>query len=124
MDDEGAPVPQGEIGNLRVKGDSTMAYYWNKHEKTKETLFGAWIQTGDKYYQDADGYFWYAAGPTTCSRSAASGCRRSRWRRRSSSTRRAGGGGRRARGHDRLVKPKAFVVLKEPGGPARDWPTS
>ncbi|MGH7354001.1 MAG: AMP-binding enzyme, partial [Candidatus Rokuibacteriota bacterium] len=26
---------------------------------TKETLFGHWIQTGDKYYQDADGYFWY-----------------------------------------------------------------
>src|SRR6266581_4490094 len=59
VDDEGRPVPQGEIGNLRVKGDSTMAYYWNKHEKTKETLFGHWIQTGDKVYQDADGYFWY-----------------------------------------------------------------
>ena len=60
VDDEGRPVPQGEIGNLRVKGDSTMAYYWNKHDKTKETLFGDWIQTGDKYHQDEDGYFWYA----------------------------------------------------------------
>ncbi|HEV8307196.1 MAG TPA: benzoate-CoA ligase family protein, partial [Methylomirabilota bacterium] len=60
VDDDGRPVPRGEIGNLRVKGDSTMAYYWNKHEKTKETLYGAWIQTGDKYSQDADGYFWYA----------------------------------------------------------------
>jgi benzoate-CoA ligase len=59
VDDEGRPVPQGEIGNLRVKGDSIMAYYWNQHEKTKDTLFGHWIQTGDKYYQDADGYFWY-----------------------------------------------------------------
>jgi benzoate-CoA ligase len=59
VDDEGRPVPQGEIGNLRVKGDSTMAYYWNQHEKTKDTLFGHFIQTGDKYYQDADGYFWY-----------------------------------------------------------------
>jgi benzoate-CoA ligase len=59
VDDEGRAVPQGEIGNLRVKGDSTMAYYWNQHEKTKETLFGHWIQTGDKYYQDADGYFFY-----------------------------------------------------------------
>ena len=48
VDDEGRPVPRGEIGNIRVKGDSTMAYYWNKHEKTKETLFGQWIQTGDK----------------------------------------------------------------------------
>jgi benzoate-CoA ligase len=59
VDDEGRPVPAGEIGNLRVKGDSTMAYYWNQHEKTKETLVGHWIQTGDKYYQDPDGYFWY-----------------------------------------------------------------
>jgi benzoate-CoA ligase len=60
VDDDGRAVPQGEIGNLRVKGDSTMALYWNKHEKTKETLYGPWIQTGDKYSQDADGYFWYA----------------------------------------------------------------
>jgi benzoate-CoA ligase len=59
VDDAGLLLPPGEIGNLRVKGDSTMAYYWNKHEKTKETLFGPWIQTGDKYYRDADGYFWY-----------------------------------------------------------------
>jgi benzoate-CoA ligase len=60
VDDAGAAVPRGEIGNLRVKGDSTMAFYWNKHEKTKDTLFGHWIQTGDKYYQDEDGYYWYA----------------------------------------------------------------
>ena len=59
VDDEGRPVPAGEIGNLRVKGDSTMAYYWNQHEKTRNTLIGHWIQTGDKYYRDAEGYFWY-----------------------------------------------------------------
>jgi benzoate-CoA ligase family protein len=57
--DDGRPMPAGEIGNLRVKGDSTMAYYWNQHEKTKDTLLGHWIQTGDKYYQDAEGYFFY-----------------------------------------------------------------
>jgi benzoate-CoA ligase len=59
VDDEGRPVAAGEIGNLRVRGDSTMAYYWNQHEKTKATLFGPWIQTGDKYHRDAEGYFWY-----------------------------------------------------------------
>jgi len=59
VDDDGRRMPAGEIGNLRVKGDSTMAYYWNQHEKTKDTLLGHWIQTGDKYYEDADGYFWY-----------------------------------------------------------------
>ena len=59
VDDEGQAVARGEIGNLRVKGDSTMAYYWNQHEKTKSTLFGHWINTGDKYYEDEDGFFWY-----------------------------------------------------------------
>jgi len=59
VDDEGKPVPRGAVGNLRVKGDSTMAFYWNQHEKTKASLFGEWIQTGDKYFQDEDGDFWY-----------------------------------------------------------------
>lgn len=58
-DENGHAVPQGEIGNLLIRGDSIAAYYWNKHEKTKDTMNGHWIHTGDKYYQDADGYFWY-----------------------------------------------------------------
>jgi benzoate-CoA ligase len=59
VDDEGQVVPPGTTGNLRIKGDSTMAYYWNQHENTKRTLHGPWIHTGDKFYQDGDGYFWY-----------------------------------------------------------------
>jgi benzoate-CoA ligase family protein len=59
VDEAGQPVPQGEIGNLWIAGDSTCAQYWNKHERTKATLSGPWIQTGDKYYQDADGNYWY-----------------------------------------------------------------
>ncbi|HLH62002.1 MAG TPA: benzoate-CoA ligase family protein [Ktedonobacteraceae bacterium] len=58
-DEKGQPVPQGEIGNLLIKGDSTTAYYWNKHEKTKDVINGHWIHTGDKYYQDEEGYYWY-----------------------------------------------------------------
>jgi benzoate-CoA ligase len=60
LDDECQPVPSGEIGNLFIKGDSTCASYWNKHERTRETIQGEWIKTGDKYRQDEDGYFWYA----------------------------------------------------------------
>jgi benzoate-CoA ligase len=60
LDEDGQPVAVGEIGNLLVKGDSTCAYYWNKHDKTCETLEGQWIRTGDKYSQDADGFLWYA----------------------------------------------------------------
>jgi benzoate-CoA ligase len=60
VDDEDHAVPQGEIGNLIVKADSTCACYWNEHEKTKNTLTGHWLRTGDKYYEDDDGYLWYA----------------------------------------------------------------
>ncbi|HEV2580707.1 MAG TPA: benzoate-CoA ligase family protein [Ktedonobacteraceae bacterium] len=58
-DETGHAVKQGDIGNLLIRGDSTAAYYWNKHEKTKDTITGHWIHTGDKYYQDEDGFFWY-----------------------------------------------------------------
>jgi len=60
VDEHGHPVPTGEMGMLMVKADSTCAGYWNQHEKTKSTFEGHWIRTGDKYYQDEDGYFWYA----------------------------------------------------------------
>ncbi|HEU5438123.1 MAG TPA: benzoate-CoA ligase family protein [Ktedonobacterales bacterium] len=60
VDENGQAVPQGEIGNLLISGDSTCSMYWNKHERTKATIVGRWIHTGDKYYQDADGNYWYA----------------------------------------------------------------
>lgn len=60
VDEEGRDAARGEIGSLLIKGDSTCAGYWNRHEKTKETFEGHWFRTGDKYYQDEDGYFWYA----------------------------------------------------------------
>jgi len=60
VDEQGQPVPTGEMGMLMVKADSTCAGYWNQHERTKSTFEGHWIRTGDKYYQDEDGYFWYA----------------------------------------------------------------
>jgi benzoate-CoA ligase len=60
LDDQNRPVPIGDIGNLLIKGDSICTSYWNKHEKTRQTMEGYWIRTGDKYYQDHDGFFWYA----------------------------------------------------------------
>lgn len=102
-----------------MKGDSTTAFYWGKHEKTKETLHGHWIHTGDKYYQDEEGIFWYCG--------------------RADDMLKVGGiwvspVGVEATliGHpavleaavvgkedtDRLVKPKAFVVLKDPHAPS------
>jgi benzoate-CoA ligase family protein len=60
VDEAGDPVTSGDIGTLLVKGESTCAYYWNQHDKTKQTIKGEWIVTGDKYSQDEDGYYWYA----------------------------------------------------------------
>jgi benzoate-CoA ligase len=60
LDDDGQPVAPGEIGNLLIKGDSICASYWNRHHQTVRTIIGEWIRTGDKYYQDDDGFYWYA----------------------------------------------------------------
>ena len=60
VDGDGRPVPIGEIGNLYIRSDAVCSGYSNQHEKTKETIDGHWLRTGDKYRQDADGYFWYA----------------------------------------------------------------
>ena len=59
VDDEGRPVPQGKPGHLMVKGGSLAGYYWNNPEKTSETMVGEWINTGDTYLQDKDGYYVY-----------------------------------------------------------------
>lgn len=59
VDEDGGDVPAGVVGDLWIKGDSTCAGYWNRHEATKSTIEGHWIRTGDKYIRDAEGYFWH-----------------------------------------------------------------
>jgi benzoate-CoA ligase len=59
VDDEGREVPIGEVGNLMVKGDANAPFYWNKHEQTKRMMQGEWLKTGDTYYRDTEGYYWY-----------------------------------------------------------------
>jgi benzoate-CoA ligase len=53
-------LPRGEVGTLLVKGGSTAAYYWNKHQKTQATMLGDWLNTGDKFCCDENGYFCYS----------------------------------------------------------------
>ncbi|GAC1423464.1 MAG: benzoate-CoA ligase family protein [Candidatus Velthaea sp.] len=60
VDEHGGECALDEVGDLLVCGDSTMAFYWNKHERTKATLSGDWIRTGDKYRCDANGRYWHA----------------------------------------------------------------
>ncbi|MGI8550644.1 MAG: benzoate-CoA ligase family protein [Dehalococcoidia bacterium] len=59
VDDDGAELLTGEIGNLVIKGGSLFAGYWNQHETNQRVLKGEWYATGDKYSQDTDGYYWY-----------------------------------------------------------------
>lgn len=59
VDQDGNKLSEGEVGTLMIKGDSIAACYWNKHEKTKETFYGPWINTGDQYYVDTEGYYTY-----------------------------------------------------------------
>jgi benzoate-CoA ligase len=59
VDGEGREVAAGEMGTLRVKGDSAALCYWRAHEKSKETFAGDWCTTGDQFHVDAQGYFWY-----------------------------------------------------------------
>jgi acyl-coenzyme A synthetase/AMP-(fatty) acid ligase len=57
--DDGQAVARGETGRLMVKGDSAAKYYWNQPEKTAATMVGGWLNTGDTYMQDEDGYYVY-----------------------------------------------------------------
>ena len=53
-------MPAGQVGTLMIKGDSIAAGYWNQHEATKHTFCGEWINTHDKFMLDHEGYFWYS----------------------------------------------------------------
>ncbi len=59
VDERGQDLPDGEIGTLWVKGDSSAAYYYHQHEKTKQSMLGEWFNTGDKYMRDEEGYYYY-----------------------------------------------------------------
>ena len=56
VDDDGKPLPVGEIGEVVVRGDVVMAGYWGQSEATAETLRGGWLHTGDMGNFDEDGY--------------------------------------------------------------------
>jgi len=59
VEDNGEPVPDGEIGNLWVRGASAFAEYWRIPELTARTKRGDWVVTGDKFFRDSEGYFHY-----------------------------------------------------------------
>jgi benzoate-CoA ligase len=58
--DDGLPVPDGENGDLYVRGPSAALLYWGNREKTRETFQGAWTKSGDKYVRNVDGTYTYS----------------------------------------------------------------
>jgi len=60
VDEKGDDVRATELGDLLVRGDSTMAFYWHKADATAAAMRGEWIRTGDKYVRDEEGFFFHA----------------------------------------------------------------
>ncbi len=58
--DSGAPVPDGEPGDLYIQGPSAALMYWGNRGKSTETFQGAWTKSGDKYVRNADGSYTYS----------------------------------------------------------------
>jgi benzoate-CoA ligase family protein len=117
VDENGKPVPKGESGRLWIRSESAAKYYWNKPEKTAETMVGGWLNTGDTYRQDDDGYFIYdgrsddmlKVGGIWCSPVEVESCLIAHPAVLEAAV----------VGHadeNSLIKPKAFVVLKQAGG--------
>ena len=59
VDEAGRPVGPDEVGELLIKGESVAAGYWNQHERTKTAFQGEWFRTGDKFTCDTEGYYTY-----------------------------------------------------------------
>src|SRR5438128_4643150 len=59
VDADNRGVPVGEMGTLKIKGDSAALCYWNAQRASKETFAGDWCTTGDQFHVDGDGYYWY-----------------------------------------------------------------
>ena len=119
-DERGDPVKPGEMGELQISGPTSAAYYWNNREKTRNTFVGGWTKSGDKYTQDKDDYYVYGGrsddmlkvsgiyvSPAEVEAALVS----------HEAVLEAAVVG--AEDENKLVKPKAFVVLKS-GNPGND----
>lgn len=58
VDEDGKPLPTGEVGEIVVRGPQVMRGYWKMPEATEETLAGGWLHTGDAGRFDDEGYLY------------------------------------------------------------------
>lgn len=60
VDDDGNTIVQpGEMGELHVRGPTSAVMYWNNREQSRATFLGEWTRSGDKYVKDDSGYLVY-----------------------------------------------------------------
>jgi benzoate-CoA ligase family protein len=52
-------VKPGELGELQVRGPTSAVMYWNNRDQSRATFLGEWTRSGDKYIEDKDGYYVY-----------------------------------------------------------------
>jgi acyl-coenzyme A synthetase/AMP-(fatty) acid ligase len=114
IDDHGNPVKPGEVGDLLVCGPSSAVSYWNNRARSCITFLGEWTRTGDKYIQSEDGYFTY--GGRTDDMLKVGGIYVSPFEVEAAlvshpAVLEAAVVG--SQDHDGLIKPKAYVVVKE-----------
>ena len=57
LDTEGKPVPEGETGEVYLKGPNVFAGYWNRPDATQAAFLDGWFKTGDIAQRSADGYY-------------------------------------------------------------------
>jgi long-chain acyl-CoA synthetase len=57
VDEDGDDVPQGEVGEIVIRGHNVMKGYWRRRDATAEVMRGGWLHTGDMATVDEDGYF-------------------------------------------------------------------
>jgi len=60
VDEDGRDAAPGEVGNLLVAGETAALFYLHQYERSKAAFLGEWLNTGDKYSVDGDGYYWHA----------------------------------------------------------------
>ncbi|MFL6825838.1 MAG: benzoate-CoA ligase family protein, partial [Bradyrhizobium sp.] len=59
-DSSGQDVRDDEAGIMWVRGDSSTPLYWNRPDKTAETIRdGGWIYTGDRFMRDSEGFYFF-----------------------------------------------------------------
>jgi len=114
VDEHDIDVPDGMGGELLVRGPTAAEGYWNQREKTRHTFQGAWTRTGDTYVREADGYYRYEGRADDMIK--VGGVWVSPFEVESALTAHPLVQEAAVVGHadaDGLIKPKAFVVLRE-----------